>query len=168
MPVRKTGAFRCIAFAGLEPSDPDPTAFPRHIPATSAEPERQKSCPAGGWPAPLKTRRLCFYAGLKREPPDRPPPGVPQGGSRPACRSERPPEAASTHPFPSTAVASTSAGVFPRCLLKRNLSGRQPVLRVIGYAKDRVYRRSAGCFATPILERLIFTQKGLPDLPRIS
>jgi len=27
MPERKTGAFRFIAFAGLEPADPDPTVL---------------------------------------------------------------------------------------------------------------------------------------------
>jgi hypothetical protein len=48
MPPRKTGAFRCIAFcrAGAGRSRPD--RFGRHIPATSAEPERQIKLPGGG------------------------------------------------------------------------------------------------------------------------
>jgi hypothetical protein len=80
MPQRKTGAFRCIAFgrAGAGRSRPD--RFGRHIPATSDEPERKMKLPGGGLAGAAEDPALLLYAGLKRETPDRPPPGVPQGG----------------------------------------------------------------------------------------
>jgi hypothetical protein len=66
---------RPALFAGLEPADPDPTAFSGHIPATSDKPERQVKLPGGGLAGAAEDPALLLYAGLKREPP-----GVPHGG----------------------------------------------------------------------------------------
>jgi hypothetical protein len=46
---------------------------------TSDEPERQIKLPGGGLAGAAEDPALLLYAGLKREPPDRPPPGVPLG-----------------------------------------------------------------------------------------
>jgi hypothetical protein len=88
MPLRKTGAFRGIAFcrAGAGRSRPD--RLQRHTPATSDEPERQIKPPGGGLAGAAEDPALLLYAGLKREPPDRPPPGVPQGVFHAAGRME--------------------------------------------------------------------------------
>ena len=79
MPQRKTGAFRCIAFcrAGAGRSRPD--RFQRNTRATSAEPERKIKLPGGGLAGAAEDPALLLFAGLRRETPDRPPPGVPQG-----------------------------------------------------------------------------------------
>jgi hypothetical protein len=79
MPLRKTGAFRCIAScrAGAGRSRAD--RFGRNTPATSDEPERKIKLPGGGLAGAAEDPALLLSAGLKREPPDRPPPGVPLG-----------------------------------------------------------------------------------------
>ncbi len=46
--------------------------------ATSDEPERQIMLPGGGLAGAAEDPAFLFYAGLKRETPDRPEPGVPQ------------------------------------------------------------------------------------------
>ena len=48
--------------------------------ARRAEPERQTKLPGGGLAGAAEDPALLLYAGLRREPPDRPPPGVPHGG----------------------------------------------------------------------------------------
>ena len=71
MPERKTGAVRFIAFAGLEPADPDPTVLAATR-ATSDEPARQIMLPGEGLAGAAEDPALLSYAGLKRETPDRP------------------------------------------------------------------------------------------------
>src|SRR5512146_2015142 len=85
MPERKTGAFRFIALAGLEPADPDRPFLAADL-ATSDEPERQVKLPGGGLAGAAEDPALLSYAGLKRETPDRPQPGVPQVLSEGVCK----------------------------------------------------------------------------------
>jgi hypothetical protein len=53
-----------------------------------AEPERKIKLPGGGLAGAAEDPALLLYAGRKREPPDRPPPGVPQEFFHAAGRME--------------------------------------------------------------------------------
>jgi hypothetical protein len=79
MPLRKTGAFRCTAFcrAGAGRSRPD--RFSAAHPGDERRTGATDKLPGGGLAGAAEDPALLLYAGRKREPPDRPPPGVPQG-----------------------------------------------------------------------------------------